>query len=259
LLLAWAEGQVTYYLEMLGDERFQKLCQAILSLEYPNVQCLPVGQPDGGRDATRRHRTSAGGAITIFQVKFSKNPDTRSAREAVAELIRTEKQKVDRLIERGATAYHFMTNVPGTAHLGTGSIDRLNDELTAAFGIDCFCWWRDDIERRIDGNSAIKWSYPEIMKATDILQSLTIPPNDPHSKRRSDAIRSYMTYQARHDPQLKFKQVDLQKDMIDLFVDVPAQLMAPAKHTRGVRLSLDEFEDRGFVDDRVLYEGDEAP
>ena len=97
------------------------------------------------------------------------------------------------------------------------------------------------------------------MKATDILQSLTIPPNDPHSKRRSDAIRSYMTYQARHDPQLKFKQVDLQNDMIDLFVDVPAQLMAPAKHTRGVRLSLDEFEDRGFVDDRVLYEGDEAP
>lgn len=41
--------------EVLGDEKFQKLCQAVLVDIFPNVQCLPVGQPDGGRDAFTRH------------------------------------------------------------------------------------------------------------------------------------------------------------------------------------------------------------
>jgi hypothetical protein len=142
---------VAYHLETLGDERFQKLCQAILSLEYPDVQCLPVGQPDGGRDAVRRNRERSVGATTIFQVKFSKEPSTRAARDAIEDVIKTEKPKIDRLIKRGARAYHFMTNVSGTAHLDAGSVDRVNQELSTAFGIDCFCWWRDDIERRIDG------------------------------------------------------------------------------------------------------------
>ena len=40
-----------YPLENLGPERFQQLCQALLAREYPRVQCFPVAQPDGGRDA----------------------------------------------------------------------------------------------------------------------------------------------------------------------------------------------------------------
>jgi hypothetical protein len=37
--------------ESLGPERFQQFCQALLVNIYPDVQCLPIGQPDGGRDA----------------------------------------------------------------------------------------------------------------------------------------------------------------------------------------------------------------
>ena len=42
-----------YQLENLGDERFQQLCQALLVREFPDVQCFPVGMPDGGRDSIR--------------------------------------------------------------------------------------------------------------------------------------------------------------------------------------------------------------
>ena len=33
-----------YHYEMLGDERFQEFCQALISANFPNAQCLPVGQ-----------------------------------------------------------------------------------------------------------------------------------------------------------------------------------------------------------------------
>ena len=37
--------------ENLDPERFQQFCQALIAKDYPNVQCIPVAQPDGGRDA----------------------------------------------------------------------------------------------------------------------------------------------------------------------------------------------------------------
>ena len=40
-----------YHYEALNDQSFQKLAQALIVAQHPNTQCLPVGQPDGGRDA----------------------------------------------------------------------------------------------------------------------------------------------------------------------------------------------------------------
>lgn len=40
-----------YLFENLGPERFQHLSQALLAREHRDVQCFPVAQPDGGRDA----------------------------------------------------------------------------------------------------------------------------------------------------------------------------------------------------------------
>ena len=135
-----------YNLEALGDERFQKLCQAVLAEKFPNVQCLPVGQPDGGRDAISRLDSG----FIVFQVKYSRNPSSKDERIAVSDVISSEKDKVKELIDRGATAYYLLTNISGTSHLDVGSIDKINDELTNAFGIPSFCWWRDDIERRLE-------------------------------------------------------------------------------------------------------------
>ena len=40
-----------YPLENLDPERFQQLCQSLLVKAFPHLQCFPVAQPDGGRDA----------------------------------------------------------------------------------------------------------------------------------------------------------------------------------------------------------------
>ena len=249
---------MSYQFETLGDERFQQLCQAVLVCSHPNVQCLPVGQRDGGRDAfLRRRKKNQPNTFVVFQVKYVRDPQTREARDLVDDVIRTEKPKVERLIERGASAYYLMTNVLGTSYLDHGSIDKVNSVLTEALNIEAHCWWRDDIERRIDGNPSIKWSYPEILRATDLLEALIEGNTGSAAIRRTQALRSYMAYQANYDSQLKFKQVDLQKNIIDLFVDVPARVVAPPNAEGRARWSYKlsdlKFEDRSFDTSMVIH------
>ena len=215
----------TYNFETLGDERFQQLCQAVLARAFPKVQCMPVGQPDGGRDAALKSADRIDGGSIIFQVKFVKDPNAKASRDLIKNVIHSEKDKVDALKVRGAVQYFLLTNVGGTSHRDVGSIDLINTELASAFGIPAYCWWRDDLERRIDGFSDIKWSYPEITRGTDLLQALLHGSLGQDAKRCSDALRAYMAYQFKYDSQLKFKQIDLQKSILDLFVDVPARVL----------------------------------
>ncbi|MDX8510895.1 NACHT domain-containing protein [Mesorhizobium captivum] len=215
-----------YHFETLGDERFQQLCQALLVGIFPQTQCLPVGQADGGRDAfVRGLRGGKPKEVTIFQVKFSRDPYSKEARQVINEVIRTEHPKVKRLIEEGAKEYYLLTNVAGTSYIESGSIDKANRELSDGLGINATVWWRDDLERRIDSAQNIKWSYPEIIKGTDLLQILCEATAQGEPQRRVEALRSFMVYQYRYDDRLKFKQIDLHKGIADMFVDVPARLL----------------------------------
>ena len=208
---------VDYNLEALGDERFQKLCQALLTNRFPNVQCLPVGQPDGGRDAFIRQPIG----FMVFQVKYSRNPGSKNERIAISDVISSEKPKVDELIKRGATAFYLMTNVSGTSHLDGGSIDKINSELTDAFGIPSFCWWRDDIERRVESTTGLIWRYPEIFKGSDFLEILTSGRAAPLAKTKTNTFRAYLSAQYIKEAEVRFQQVKIQSSLLDLFTDTP--------------------------------------
>ena len=183
---------MSYLFESLGDERFQQLAQALLVARFPDVQCLPVGQPDGGRDAFLRLRNAKKNGLVVFQVKYSRDPSTRDSREAIIETIRTEGAKIERLKKRGAAAYYLLSNVAGSSHLDVGSIDRANAELSESFGIPTYCWWRDDIAARININADIKWSFPEILRGTDVLQLLVEGSWKDKAASRDQALRSYI-------------------------------------------------------------------
>ena len=163
-----------HQLENLGPERFQQLCQALLVKEFPGINCLPVGQPDGGRDAVRYAFDDANSsAFAIYQIKYSRNPACgEDERKWVLDAVQGEVEKVKRLIERGANKYLFATKVSGTAHLDVGSIDQLQGEVSRRLGIPALCWWRDDINRRLDGSWDIKLRYPEVMFGQDFLRLL---------------------------------------------------------------------------------------
>ena len=160
-------------------------------------------------------------AFNVFQVKFSRDPSTKDERDAVEELIRTEKEKVKELILRGAKRYFFITNVKGTAHLDGGSIDKVNKELTEVLEIPTEVWWRDDLDRRVDQSTDIKWSFLDICRASDLMQFLLARPDDRGELEAANAVTAYIAQQYGADRDVKFKQVDLKRRLTDLFVDLP--------------------------------------
>ena len=214
-----------HQLENLGPERFQQLCQALFAKEFPGVNCLPVAQPDGGRDAVRYPEAGDTG-FTVYQVKYARAPEEgENARKWVRDVTDGEIDKVKRLIERGANRYLLATNVSGTAHLEIGSIDKLQLELSDKFGVPVLCWWRDDINRRLDGSWDIKLRYPEVLSGSDFFHLLLETTVGQEAERRLRTLRAFLVEQYSEDVEVKFKQVELQNKLLDLFVDLPFKLV----------------------------------
>lgn len=213
--------------EQLGDARFQQFCQALLVAQYPGLQCMPVGMPDGGRDALLEKgfdSSDAKGAL-VFQVKFVKRPNFLKDPAAWAsEVVEAERQKITNLIARGAERYILLTNLPGSSHLDDGSIDQVQAELDRILPIASQCLWRDDLDRRVEGNWDIKWSYPDLMTGTDLIRGLIEGRLSESGEQRSRVVRAFLADQYRKDREVRFRQIDLTNDLLDVFIDVPARL-----------------------------------
>jgi hypothetical protein len=223
-----------YNLENLEPERFQKLCQALLVQEFAGVQCFPVGQPDGGRDAIRFLDGTAAD-FHVFQIKFVRKPLSISdPKKWLLEIADGEIQKVARLKIRGAKAYFLITNLSGSGHLDAGSIDivhkHLDDILTISVGIPTHCWWRDDLISRLDRSWDIKLRYPEILTGQDFLRLLLQSSGSVNQERRQKTIAAFLADQYLEDVEVKFKQVELYNKLLDLFIDLPFRMniRAPA-------------------------------
>ena len=211
-----------YPLENLGPEKFQQFCQALLAKEFPDVQCFPVAQPDGGRDSTCLFVSGLKKGFIVFQVKFARKPMAETdPHKWLTGILKEEAPKVRMLIPRGASAFYLLTNIPGTAHLDSGSIDKVNTILNKTIGIPSQCWWRDDINRRLDNAWDLKWIYPELMTGPDLIRSIIESGLTEHKEQRSSAIKAFIRDQYDIDQEVRFKQVELHNRLLDLFIDVP--------------------------------------
>ncbi|HVB25981.1 MAG TPA: hypothetical protein VNG51_28840 [Ktedonobacteraceae bacterium] len=213
-----------YQYENLDSGRFQELCQSLLIKEYPNVQCFPIGQQDGGRDAVVYYQSSKDKKeFIVFQIKQVKHqPD--QPHKWLKDILQEEAPKVSKLIPKGAKAYYLLTNVRGTAHLDVGSIDKVNKILSDVIEIPSTCWWRDDINRRLDNSWDLKWAYPEIITALDMLRYLLENGLTEDRHKLISVIEAFVQVQYSKDEVVRFKQGGLiQSKLLDLFIDVPIQ------------------------------------
>lgn len=243
-----------YNYEALDDKSFQKLCQALIVAQFPDAQCLPVGEPDGGRDAILLHANRRNKESVVFQVKFSRIPDHTKAQSTIQRLIRKEKEKVKRLIADGATEYYFITNVKGTAFPSKGSIDTVNDFLTESFDIPCRVWWRDDLDRRLEQHGDIKWSYPEILRGSDILPLVLAGVDKSTRKRFEHTVKSYLASQYDSESDVKFKQVELRHRLTDLFVDLPLCHKSPLNDQHPYELDCRGTDLESYTNQLRFYE-----
>jgi hypothetical protein len=215
-----------YQIENLGDERFQEMCQALLAREFPEIQCFPVGQPDGGRDAAFwLYQGGKEKGFAVFQVKYTRRPlAEKEPHKWLTEVLDAEAPKIKALIPKGAKSYYLLTNIPGTAHLQAGSIDRCNKLLSETLSIPARCWWRDDINRRLDDAFNLKWAYPEILSGPDMLHLIVQTGLSEHREKRGTAIKAFVKAQSDQDATVRFKQVELQNRLLSLFIDGPVAL-----------------------------------
>lgn len=209
-----------YLLEQLGPDKFQELAQALILTEHKGVQCFPVGQADGGRDALSFSHRSPNEPGILFQVKYIRDPQRPDARSRVVGAIENERHKIETLLQNGSfDRYVIVTNVQGSATLQTGTIDK-GDNAVAGLPVPAEVWWRDDVNRRIDTASSVRWAYPELLRATDLLQALIFRPQSSKNPLLGP-LRAYIAEQAETDSEVRFKQVDLKNDLLSLFIDVP--------------------------------------
>ncbi len=214
-----------YSYENLGDERFQEFCSTLIAKEFPNLQAFPVGQPDGGRDSLVYIMDSPQKDFLVFQIKFVRNPKSISEiHKWFVKIVADEALKINKLIPEGAKEFYLLTNVDGTAHFKSGSKDIVNEILEKYISIPAQCWWRDDISRRFEKDPMFKWSFPEILNGQDILNSLLFSGFNEKNERTEAIINAYLTDQYRIDNEVKFKQIDLQNKLIDLYTDVPLRV-----------------------------------
>ncbi len=246
-----------YLYENLGPERFQEFCSVLISKEFPHAQAFPIGQPDGGRDTLVYTMIDPKKGFKVFQVKFVRNPESiKDPHKWLVETIEGEVEKVNRLIPRGAEAYYLLTNVKGTGHLDSGSKDKMNKVLEDNIKIPSICWWREDISMLFEKDPIFKWSFPEILNGQDILNSGLFDYLNENKERRETVIRSYLADQYNQDQEVKFRQIDLQNNLLDLFTDVPIRVKKINDKNSVLRNTLFGFESRSYrvrEPDEILY------
>lgn len=207
-----------YLYEHSNPERFQQFCQSLLLADFPKLQCFPVGQPDGGRDGWDPE------SKTVLQVKFKRADEKENADWLIAAL-ELELPKIRRLAERGAESYIIATNAHGTAHEEVGRIDRVQRWLDDNLPIPGTCFWRDELDRRLDSAMVpLKLKYSELLSLEDGFEVVLSAVFGSSQERQQDAVRAFVAAQFESDKDVKFKQVNLSNDLLDLFVDVPAKL-----------------------------------
>lgn len=252
---------MNYQFENLGDERFQEFCHCIIEKEFQNTQAFPVGQPDGGRDSLAYLMNSVKKEFIVFQVKFIRDPyRILDIHKWLVGIIEKEVKKINKLIPKGAVAYYLITNVKGTSHLDSGSIDRLNSLFEHNICIPSICWWADDLSRKLDSNPILKWSYPELINGQDLFNSIVFNSLNEHRERRETVIKAYLADQYEIDNEVKFKQIELQNRLFDLFIDVPIRIKKYDESNKRIKRFLSNIfsynEAKYMNADLLMYEGE---
>lgn len=146
----------------------------------------------------------------MVQVKWTEHPGrVNDPVTWVTTAARSELANVARLYQDGARRYIIVTNLWGTAKLDSGQIDRLDGALAEVFSelpeLDVDVWWRDTLDRHLEGNQSLQWAYPQILSGTQAMGLLlaTLPGED--GARRERAVRAFLAAQLADEMQLRFK------------------------------------------------------
>ncbi|WP_143546135.1 MULTISPECIES: NACHT domain-containing protein [unclassified Rhodococcus (in: high G+C Gram-positive bacteria)] len=163
-----------------------------------------------------------------MKFKKSTEADEDVTADWMIKALEGEKEKIARLALNGAQSYVMITNAKGTAHWEAGRIDKVQFWMDSNLAIPGKCYWRDDVDRRLDREtSSLKLKYSEMLTLQDGVEIALSTLTGGDIERRRNALQAFIAKQFKDDATVKFKQVDMTNEQVtQLFVDVPVDLSA---------------------------------
>ncbi|WP_148086877.1 NACHT domain-containing NTPase [Streptomyces sp. PanSC19] len=223
----------------LGPREFENLAQSIAVAELgPHVSVFGAG-PDGGREATFDHLTTAKSGVEwegygILQVKHKDKP-AAPADEAtwLISEIRKEFKEWRESSKRSPKPQYviFASNVTLSPVPEVGGFDRVNEvmrEECATLDIQGWMIWHsENFNRFLEIHSGIRRSYAAWVLPGDVLASLY----EAEQKRKQDvilAIKNFLSREVLRDRYANLDQAGTADDrtipLADVFVDLPISL-----------------------------------
>ena len=237
-----------YDLNQLRDpERFQRLVNAILAARFgEDVRLTPLRGPDGGSDGettsdnpymeyVHAHTSPVSHNPLVnpprpgrylFQAKYHRMGEQRSSilrGRVVKEFKDTLRTTVLSDRSRGAVNYFFLvTNVTSSKH-AHDKTDRIRKELLAHHPqLHADIWWGESITTSLDWSPDLWLAFPELFPGG--VPPLLARAHSSIDEGRSRTLRVATTHQYKRDLTVKFRQIELEQQLLDLFVDLDVQI-----------------------------------
>ena len=237
-----------YDLNQLRDPtRFQQLVNAILTARFgEDARLTPLQGVDGGTDGETapsnpymEFRPASAGASSnnplvspprpgryLFQAKYHRTGDQRLSdlRSIVVREFRNElSSAVLRRHDREDVNYYFLvTNVPASKE-SIRKVDELRSQLLSGRRhLHADIYWRETITSWLDWSPTLWVSFAEIFPGR-------VPPfisrsANTKNPRLSRIFDMALKAQFERDQIVKFQQIELEKKLLDLFVDLDAEV-----------------------------------
>jgi len=235
-----------YDLNQLGDpKRFQRLVNAILMARFgEDTRLTPLQGPDGGSDGEtaagnpymeiRYDRTSLSTSPLvqpprpgryIFQAKYHRTGDHRIA-DLRTLVVREFKQSllkdVLRRPDRDDVNYFFLITNVASSDKALRKVDEVRRLLLLHDRhLHADVWWAESITTSLDWSPNLWRAFPELFPGR--IPPLLTTTSDSPTERLSQALRLAVTDQHARDRTVKFRQVKLAHELLDLFVDLDVE------------------------------------
>ncbi|MGE7439024.1 hypothetical protein [Kitasatospora sp. NPDC001175] len=259
-----------YDLTRLGTRAFEQMVVALAREEIGSgVQVFGDGS-DGGREATfegtitwsatcvgEAAAPDAWSGFTVLQAKFQVKPKPTPLDNAVwlQQEIRKEIGNWVKAARNGTRTrlpdyLIFVTNIDLSAVAKSGGIDSINsfvnselgseDAVRARLAVKGFAIWHaDQLRSMLDAHQDVRWAFPGLLTAGDVLSMLSNETVRLGSLEVRDPLREELLHSLKADRWVRLSQSggpgDAKLWLDDIAIDLPANIEDGGGHVQAVR------------------------
>lgn len=235
---------IKYYFNNLSSYEFQRLINTLLISEFgENVRLTPLQGKDGGRDgetaagnpffpavaqiplpATLRPGDVPQRGRYLFQVKHHGTSDARpqDIRNVVVADFKNELKEnvITRKGDEKVNYFLLMTNV-SSSDSALNKIDEVRREVQIDHpSLHADVWWQEHITALLDIYPRTWSAFPNLFAGNMVPMIAKVSESGEQNEETPASVRAALAKHFKRDSQVKFQQIDLQNDILKLFVDL---------------------------------------